>query len=751
MPSTYSPLKIELPATGEQSGTWGNTTNTNLGTALEEAITGSADVTFASGNIVLTLTDTNASQTARNLRLNLIGVTGGSTRTLTVPAIEKLYLVSNNCADAIIVGNATGATVTVPASTNVMVYNDGTDILNAITHFTGLSAGTINATTVDTTNLEVTNIKAIDGTASATIANSTGVMTVASSVLTTTDINGGTIDGVSIGTSSAVTDLRVDNIQIDGNSISSTNTNGNIVIAPNGTGDVQVDADTLRVGDSGVDAVIISNGNADLILRTGNATTGSVTLADGASGNLTVALNGTGQVVVNAGAVGTPTIAPTGDLNTGIYFPAADTIGFTEGGVEAMRIDSSANLLIGTTTNTNLSRLVANGTISETVSSVQYLVASQFDVGTAPNQIPLNQYLGSLAFQDSGNVIVGNINATGVATFSAGSVSAPAITTTGDTNTGVYFPAADTVSITTNGADRIYVNSSGNVGVGTSTPAVSGVEISRATGTATIVPAELRITTTSNANDWSTTSPWGKVSFYSEDGSGAGPREQAMIRTVAAATTGGSSHFDLLANGTASAPILAMRFSPAAVSETTTLFYSGNAVERARFPSTGEFLIGKTTVTTNGAVLQVSNGITFPATQVALSDANTLDDYEEGTWTPTISFGGASVGVTYASQSGTYTKIGRQVTLNFDVRLSSKGSSAGTWEIGNFPFSAGSEGNGGLQFQTGGATINTLAAIRITSGTLGALRYVSAGSSVGYANTDATDSSICIGQVIYFV
>jgi hypothetical protein len=56
--------------------------------------------------------------------------------------------------------------------------------------------GTVNATTVDTTNLEVTNIKAKDGTASATIANSTGVLTVASSVLTTTDINGGTITGI---------------------------------------------------------------------------------------------------------------------------------------------------------------------------------------------------------------------------------------------------------------------------------------------------------------------------------------------------------------------------------------------------------------------------------------------------------------------------------------------------------------------------------------------------------------------------
>jgi hypothetical protein len=73
MASTYSQLKIELIGTGDQSGTWGATTNTNLGTAIQEAITGNATVTFASANAAIALTDTNATQTARNLRLNLSG------------------------------------------------------------------------------------------------------------------------------------------------------------------------------------------------------------------------------------------------------------------------------------------------------------------------------------------------------------------------------------------------------------------------------------------------------------------------------------------------------------------------------------------------------------------------------------------------------------------------------------------------------------------------------------------------------
>lgn len=145
MASTYSSLKIELIGTGEQTGTWGATTNTNLGTALEEAITGSADVTFASGTVTLTLTDTNATQAARNLRLNLTGTSGGA-QNLIVPAIEKLYLVNNGCADTITIKNSTGSGVAVPAGKSMFVFNNGTDVLNAISYITALATATATIT-----------------------------------------------------------------------------------------------------------------------------------------------------------------------------------------------------------------------------------------------------------------------------------------------------------------------------------------------------------------------------------------------------------------------------------------------------------------------------------------------------------------------------------------------------------------------------------------------------------------------------
>ena len=142
MGSTYSNLKIQLMGTGENSTTWGDVTNVNLGTALEEAIAGSADVTFASADVTLTLSNTNAPQTARNSRLRCTGTTGGLTRNLIVPSIEKSYIVKNDCADSILVKTAAGSGVTVPAGKTTWVYGNGTDVVDVTTHLSSLTLST---------------------------------------------------------------------------------------------------------------------------------------------------------------------------------------------------------------------------------------------------------------------------------------------------------------------------------------------------------------------------------------------------------------------------------------------------------------------------------------------------------------------------------------------------------------------------------------------------------------------------------
>lgn len=139
MASTYSNLKIELIGTGDQSGTWGVTTNTNLGTAIEEAITGSADVTFASADVTLTLTNTNTTQTARNLRLNLVGSVAAA-QNLIVPAIEKQYIVNNTLGFDITVKNSTGTGVAVPAGKSMVVFNTGSNVVEVVT---ALATGTV--------------------------------------------------------------------------------------------------------------------------------------------------------------------------------------------------------------------------------------------------------------------------------------------------------------------------------------------------------------------------------------------------------------------------------------------------------------------------------------------------------------------------------------------------------------------------------------------------------------------------------
>ena len=194
MASTYSDLKIELIGTGEQSGTWGTTTNTNLSIALGEAITGSAGVAFSSADVTLTLTNTNAAQTARNLRLNLTGTSGGA-RNLILGSgcqIEKLYLINNGLADAVTVKNTTGSGIAVPAGRSMFVYNNGTDVVDALNYFSGtinssaatITGGTINGTSVGAstastgrfTSLEATGNTILGDTSGDTITANAGTM-----------------------------------------------------------------------------------------------------------------------------------------------------------------------------------------------------------------------------------------------------------------------------------------------------------------------------------------------------------------------------------------------------------------------------------------------------------------------------------------------------------------------------------------------------------------------------------------------
>lgn len=120
---------------------------------------------------------------------------------------------------------------------------------------------------------------------------------------------------------------------------------------------------------------------------------------------------------------------------------------------------------------------------------------------------------------------------------------------------------------------------------------------------------------------------------------------------------------------------------------------SGGLDSRIHNDGSGNFIFGTGTnsdTPTERMRILSSGGLTFNGDTSA---ANALDDYEEGTWTIGLTFGGASVGITSSGNTGTYTKIGRQVTVNGILSLTSKGSSTGIAEITGLPFTIAAGGS----------------------------------------------------------
>lgn len=131
---------------GEKAGTWGGITNTNLGTALEESIVGKADVAFSTDdNKTITLTDSNATQDARNIYLNVTSsVSLTATRELIVPTNEKTFIVKNGTtgSQSITVKTSAGTGITVPNGASYILYVDGTNVVEQVVAGSVASGGT---------------------------------------------------------------------------------------------------------------------------------------------------------------------------------------------------------------------------------------------------------------------------------------------------------------------------------------------------------------------------------------------------------------------------------------------------------------------------------------------------------------------------------------------------------------------------------------------------------------------------------
>jgi len=323
MASSYSTdLKIELMVTGEKAGLWGDITNTNLN-LVQQAIAGVEAISIAGGAQTTTLVMTDgALSNARNAVIKLTGAITGN-QIVTVPnSIEKTYIVQNSTTGAFTVEfktvSGTGVTFATTNKGFKIVYSDGTNIVE----------------------VELSSVNPI--------------------IEKILDTNGNE-EIIFTATASAVNELTIANAAT-GNAPSIATTGGDtnigLTIAPKGTGDVNIDADTLRVGDSNADATITTNGTGDLTISTNSGTnSGTVKIFDGVNGNIELTPNGTGVVKLD-----------------GISYPVAD------GSANQALVTNGSGVLsfaaVGASAGQVIQVVTATDTTARNTTSTSYVTAS---------------------------------------------------------------------------------------------------------------------------------------------------------------------------------------------------------------------------------------------------------------------------------------------------------------------------------------------------------------------------------------
>ena len=353
---------------------------------------------------------------------------------------------------------------------------------------------------------------------------------------------------------------------------------------------------------------------------------------------LPVASGGTSIVITTGDGAKLPDPAVDGNFNLTIYneddpFDAPEIVRVTAIAGDTLTVTRAQE-------GTSATNKTAGNTwyleLTPTAKTIQDIDTAKLDVADVVNNLTSTDTDKALSANQGKVLQDGKLNLSG-GTMTGDLTIPDKIIHSGDTNTAIRFPADDTVTVETAGVERLRVTSAGDVGIGGTPSRKLEIAVTDFNGIAI------------NRN--------------------AGASESGLFFKTNTAN-------DVFISGGGS-------------SELFRIFIAG--AERMRISNTGNVGIGTTTPATkldvNGSI-RTSTGILFGADTAA---ANTLDDYEEGTWTPTYEpASGAFDAITYNTQSGFYTKIGNMVSLRFFLRITSltKGAASGGARVGNLPFAA---------------------------------------------------------------
>jgi hypothetical protein len=423
MASTYSQnLKIELIGTGEQAGAWGTTTNTNLGTAVEEAIAGYATANFTSdADLTLTLTNSNATQVARHFALNVTsGVSLTTTRNLVVPTIEKPYVVKNATTggQSIVVKTSAGSGVTVGNGLTAWLYVDGTNV-----------------------------VQAMDSVSGAALVNVSATQTLTNKTLTSPAITGGTINNTVIGGTTRAA----------GN-FTTLDANGNVTL-----------------GDASTDTVTVNG-----YMGVGGAANPSNAIRASSTGLTTVSIHGFAARTVAPSTATTSSYGFSSLVSTAAAsFTMSEAVGFhafdaTKGAGSTITNQHGVQIADQTqgTNNFGITSLVSSGTnkwnIYASGTAANYFAGNVL-VGTPSSATPQKILASTGLDTDAGNISIGLgsvTDSTRKAVFTKNTTSPFELTI----QSSVGGTAGPIIFKQTSSTEAMRIDSSGNVGIGTSAP-----------------------------------------------------------------------------------------------------------------------------------------------------------------------------------------------------------------------------------------------------------------------------------------